>query len=115
MINVKFVDNDSPFDFLEVSSQAALLWSDSEDLFVLSNLFQLKIKVFTVFTEEKKSPTVNWIHPDITMVKEADMSVGQVPDMILFHTNGSHFNLVISKDSRLALHSEQILLNSRTR
>ena len=52
--------------FLEFlrSEESAYLWSDSEDLHVMSNLYQMNIKIIRIPSETNESPSVNWIGPD---------------------------------------------------
>ena len=43
------------------------MWTDSEDLAVLSDMYQVKVKIISTKGEEDKNPTVNWIIPDAEM------------------------------------------------
>ena len=98
-----FFDNpEKLIDFLTKSQDAELMWCDSEDLAIISDLYQIKIKVITSKGENDKNPTVNWIHPDKTMKEFAELKKVDLGEMVLFHENDCHFNLIISKDSDLA-------------
>ena len=78
------------------------MWSDSEDLSVIADLYQIKIKIITTKGKDDKNPTVNWIFPDENMKAFSDFGRAEMNDMILLHENDNHFNLVISKNSDLA-------------
>ena len=78
------------------------MWSDSEDLSILADMFQIKIKVITVKGPNDKKPTVNWIYPCEGLKQFAELKNVEMNDMVLLHDNDIHFNLVISEDSDLA-------------
>ena len=46
------------------TKRAAFLWTDSEDLQVMANMYQMQIKVITTKGPEDSQPTVNMIGPD---------------------------------------------------
>ena len=99
---IEFTDPDQLIKFLKHSSDAAYMWSDSEDLAVISDMFQLRIKVISTKGLEDNKPTVNWIYPDESLKEFAELKDVKLNDMVLLHESDSHFNLVISKDSDLA-------------
>ena len=78
------------------------MWSDSEDLSIISDLFQVKIKVITRTRRGNGDPTVNWIHPDEEMKEHADLKHVDMVEMVLIHDDDSHFNLIVAEDSDLA-------------
>ena len=80
------------------------MWSDSEDLAVIADMFQIRIKVITTKGSNDKTPTENWIYPDLKLKQFAELKDVQMNDMVLLHENDVHFNLIISKDSDLALY-----------
>ena len=84
------------------TKRAAYLWSDSEDLQVMSNLYQMKIMVITTKGEQDAHPTVNWIGPDPELDDYKLLPGGAVQDMKLLHYDELHYNLIISKSSDLA-------------
>ena len=49
-----------------------------------------------------KSPSVTLIYPNTELKKFAELSDVDINDMVLFHKNDNHFNLVVNKDSDLA-------------
>jgi hypothetical protein len=78
------------------------MWSDSVDLVVLADMYQVDIKVITIRSQRDKNPTVNWFYPDKNMEKFAELKNVKQNDMVLLHEEDSHYNLIISKDSDLA-------------
>ena len=99
---VSFTDPEKLIAYLKNSCEAAYMWSDSEDLAIIADMYQLKIKVITTKGSDDENPTVNWIHPDDTLKEFAELRDFKMDDMVLLHENDSHFNLVISEDSDLA-------------
>ena len=101
--NIFFTDPEKLVEFLIKSEKAAYMWTDSEDLAVLSDLYQIKIKIITSQGEYDENPTVNWIHPDKSMKAFAELKDVDMDEMVLFHQDDCHFNLVVNKESDLAL------------
>ena len=99
---VVFTDPEKLKEYLINSTEAELMWSDSEDLSIISDLFQVKIKVITRTRRGNGDPTVNWIHPDEEMKEHADLKHVDMVEMVLIHDDDSHFNLIVAKDSDLA-------------
>ena len=99
---VSFTDPEKLIAYLKNSCEAAYMWSDSEDLAIIADMYQLKIKVITTKGSDDENPTVNWIHPDDTLKEFAELRDFKMDDMVLLHESDSHFNLVISEDSDLA-------------
>ena len=87
-------------DFL-YSDESLMVYSDSQQIHAMANLFNININVFTYGPSGEK-----WseIKPDPCMVKNAEISFGKwVPDMHLYHSENIHFDLLVKDDSRLAL------------
>jgi hypothetical protein len=99
---VKFEDPLQLVEYLLNSEEAVNMWSDSEDLSVISDMYQVKIKVITTKGESDKNPTVNWIVPEKTLKEHAELKGVELDDMVLLHEHDTHFNLIVSKDSNLA-------------
>ena len=97
---VVFTDPDELIKFLKYHPNANLMWTDSEDLAVISDMFQIKIKIITTKGHTDENPTVNWIYPDPSMKEFAELTV-DMEDLILLHEDDTHFNLIISEDSDL--------------
>lgn len=100
-VNFESGEEDKFLRFLETKA-AAFLWCDSEDLQVMANIYQMKIKVITTKGHFDKTPTVNWIGPDSELDNFKLLPEGVIPMMTLIHYDNSHYNLVISKDSKLS-------------
>ena len=99
---VSFTDPKKLVDFLMNSEKADRMWSDSEDLSVISDLYQLEIKVITTKGVDDTQPIVNKIHPCENLKEFAELKNVELNEMVLLHEDDSHFNLIISKDSNLA-------------
>ena len=84
------------------TKRAALLWTDSVDLQVMANMYQMQIKIITTKGPEDSHPTVNMIGPDPELNNFKLIPEGKVSDMKLLHYDESHYNLVISKDDHIA-------------
>ena len=77
------------------------MWSDSEDLAVISDMYQLEIKIITTKGDMDKNPIVNRIYPCEELKEFAELKNVELNEMVLLHEDDSHFNLIISKDSNL--------------
>lgn len=77
--------------------------SDSEDLAVLSDMYQIRRKIITSNGPDDENVAVNWIYPDLDLKTFAELKNVELNDMVLLHANESHFNLVVSKNSDLAV------------
>ena len=77
------------------------MWTDSEDLAVLSDMYQVKVKIISTKGEEDKNPTVNWIIPDAEMNEYSELRNVELDVMVLLHEKESHFDLIVSEDSEL--------------
>ena len=103
-VNKRTIEFKDPKDltyWLMNSNEANYMWFDSEDLIVIADMYQIRIKVITTKGISDKEPTVNWIYPDEDLKEHAEINV-KMNDMVLLHENDVHFNLVIAKDSNLA-------------
>ena len=100
---ISFTDPEKLLKFLKFSKDAAFMWSDSEDLAVIADLFQIRIKIITTRGSEDQNPTENWIYPEEKMKEFAELKNVIIDDMTLLHENDCHFNLIISKDHDLAV------------
>ena len=97
-----FTDPEQLIKYLKESEDAIYMWSDCEDFAILSDMYQIRIKIITTKGIRDKNPTVTWIYPDKNMVKYAELKNVQLDDMVILHENDTHFNLIVSKDSDLA-------------
>ena len=60
---VSFNNSGELFNFFETDGDSDILWLDSEDFKVVSNLYQVKIKIISYQTKFDKNPTVSMIAP----------------------------------------------------
>ena len=88
--------------FLKTSEKAGYMWSDSEDLKLISDLYQIEIKIITSKGPLDENPSVNWISPDKNMNKFAELQDVEIEEMVLFHEHDQHFDLVVSGAGDLA-------------
>ena len=102
MSSITFIEPEKLIRYLRTSEAAAYIWSDSEDFAIISDMYQLKIKVITTKGSSDKNPTENWIYPDVKLKKYAELRNVELNNMTLIHEDDMHFNLVVSKDSNLA-------------
>ena len=86
-------------EFLRTSDDAQYMWSDSEELAILADMYQMRIKIITT---NRKNPTINWIYPDKNLAEYAELKDVEISDMILLHQEENHFDLVVSRNSNLA-------------
>ena len=86
-------------DFLS-SEEALKVYSNSQELLALANIFNISINVFTY-----KGNSWRWteVGPDADMVGKSEHECGNsVPDMALYHSEDTHYDLLVRDDSRLA-------------
>ena len=100
---VEFKDPEKLIEWLKTSNEAMYMWSDSEDLVVISDMYQMRIKIVTTKGKNDENPIVNWIYPDKDLEEDAVLKNVEIKDMVLLHDDDVHFNLVVSKDSNLAI------------
>ena len=70
---VSFTDPIKLIKYLNNSDDADYMWSDSNDLVVISDMYQVKIKIITSKGISDKNPSVNWIFPDKEMERFAEL------------------------------------------
>ena len=99
---IKYTDPVRLIKYLTHSEKAKHMWTDSEDLAVISDMYQVKIKVITTKGEKDLNPTVNWITPSETLKDFAELKGVDLGEIVLLHQNDLHFDLIVAKDSDLA-------------
>ena len=99
---VSFTDSKKLLRYLKNSENASFMWSDSEDLAIIADMYQLQIKVITTKGKDDQNPTINYITPELKMKQFAESKNADLGEMVLFHEDDSHFNLVVSRNSELA-------------
>ena len=58
---VSFTDPEKLQKYLNESEEADYIWRDSEDFAVISDMYQVRIKIITSKGPTNENPTVNWI------------------------------------------------------
>ena len=101
---ITFTDPVELVKYFKSPDAASYIWSDSEDLAVIADMYRINIKVITTKGSMDNSPTVNWIRPDVNLEKFAVLPNVELDDMTLLHENDVHFNLVVSRDADLVKH-----------
>ena len=74
-----------------------------EDLVVLADIYQIRIKIISTKGPDDVNVSTNWIYPDEKLKMFAELKDALLGDMTLLHEDDVHFNLVINKNSDLAL------------
>ena len=100
--HVSFTDPLKLIRYLETSEEAMYLWTHSEDFAIISDMYQVKIKIISVNGEDDNNPTVSWIFPDKDMKTFAELKSVEFDEMVLLHQNNSHFDLIVSENDELA-------------
>ena len=95
---VKFEDPVKLIKYLSSSVKAESMWSDCEDIAVIADMYQVKIKVITTAGEIDKNPRVTLIYPDESLKEYAEIQNVDMGTMVLLHERDTHFNLIVSKD-----------------
>ena len=95
-------DKEELFEFLRNSNEGAYMWRGHEDFAVISNMFQVKIKIVTIKGPTDENPTINVIEPMNEDPKSRRSTIGIVPDMTILHEDDVHYNLIVPKDHFLA-------------
>ena len=98
---VTFTDPEKLKEYLNESEEAVYMWSDSEDFAVIADMYQVKIKIITTNGPTDENPIVNWILPDEDMKEHAELKDVELDEMVLFHENDMHFNLIVSEKDDL--------------
>ena len=99
---ISFTDSNKLFEYLVNADEADYMWTDCDDLIVLADMYQVKIKVITTKGENDENPSVNWIHPDEEMKEFSELKNVEIDDIVLLHENDIHYNLIIAGESDLA-------------
>ena len=99
---VSFMDPEELFKYLVNADEADFMWTDCDDLIVVADMYQVKIKVITTKGENDRNPSVNWIIPDEEMKEFAELKNIEIDDIVLLHETDVHYNLIVAGDSELA-------------
>ena len=96
------MDPEELFKYLVNADEADFMWTDCDDLIVVADMYQVKIKVITTKGENDRNPSVNWIIPDEEMKEFAELKNIEIDDIVLLHETDVHYNLIVAGDSELA-------------
>ena len=78
--------------------------SNYQEVLAISNMLNIKIFVFTYgIGGDDKNCTWRTIFPDPKMAASSEFAPGTVPDMFLYNSANSHYNLLVEDNSRLAV------------
>ena len=90
-------------DFLR-SEDSLCAYSNSQELLVIANMLNIKIHIFTYgIGGDNKRWGWNSIFPDQKMSGFSEFNPGTVPDMLLYHSDNNHYDLLVEDNSRLAV------------
>ena len=84
-------------DFL-MSEESLHVFSNSQELLAIANIYNIKINVFTYGNGE---PRWDEIHPDKALSSASQFKEGTVPEMFLYHSFETHYDLLVKEDSRI--------------
>ena len=59
------------------------MWRGHEDIMIICNTYQMKIKVITARGNDDDNPVVTDFEPNPDFAGDSDFSLGQVPEMII--------------------------------
>ena len=102
-VHARVIRKDTKQEMLEFlrSEEALMVYSNSQQLLAIANLFNMNISVFTY-----KGGQGRWteVCPDPEMAAVAEVRFGKwAPDMALYHCDDTHFDLLVKDNSRIAL------------
>ena len=90
-------------DFLR-SEDSLCTFSNYQELLAICNLLNIKIHVFT-YGIGGDNTRWSWstVFPDPEMSRSCDFAPGTVPDMMLYNSANTHYDLLVEDTSRLAV------------
>ena len=101
--HVEFETAQEYLDFLRRNPHdAKFLWSDTEELVAISNLYQIDINIIETKGINDQKPSMNTIKADAKLAIFSILPKGKVPNMTVVHTGNNHYDLIVSKISRIA-------------
>ena len=98
----EFTNGEEYVDFLRTNPDALFLWSDNEELLAIANLCQMDINIIKTKGPDDKNPLMFKIKADANLADYAIFPKGKLSDMTVVNTSESHYDLLVSKTSRLA-------------
>ena len=86
------------------SEDSLCTYSNYQELLAISNMLNTKIHVFTYgIGGNEKSWSWKTITPDPEMAPYSEFCTGTVPEMYLYNSDSTHFDLLVQNNSRLAV------------
>ena len=79
------------------------MWRGREDFSAVCSAYQFEIKIITLSGETDESPCVSMILPNPDLVNISELLAGRIPQMQILHEEKSHYNLIIPRQSSLAI------------
>ena len=90
-------------DFLR-SQDSLCTYSNYQELLAIANMLNTKIHIFTYgIGGNEKSWSWKTVSPDPDMVQYSEFGPGTVPEMYLYNSDSTHFDLLVENNSRLAV------------
>ena len=80
---ISFEDPEELLKFLTKSKKDAYMWTNSEDLAIILDMYQVTIKIITTKGKDDKNPTVYWISPDSKLKDFAELKDVDIGKMVL--------------------------------
>ena len=86
------------------SEESLCAYSNSHELLAIANMLNMKIHIFT-YGIRGNSDNWGWnsIFPDPEMAQYSKFGQGTLPDMLLYNSDSTHYDLLVKDNSRLAV------------
>ena len=99
--DAKPIEKKTAKDMIEFlrSRESLSVFSNTQELLAIASLFNIKIHIFTY---EGKDGSWSEIGPDPQLTSSPELNGKWAPDMFLYHSKNTHFDLLVKDDSRLA-------------
>ena len=86
------------------SEDSLCAFANYQELLAIANMLNIKIYVFTYgIGGVEKSWSWKVVHPDRVMAGHCEFAPGTVPDMYLYNSDNTHYDLLVLDNSRLAV------------
>ena len=97
-----FKDEKSFLEFIKSNNNSGYMWMDHQGWQVVANMYQINIHILTTSVMNMKEPRARWTHitPDERLSTFSEVHKG-LPDMWLIHSDETHFDLLVKKESEL--------------
>ena len=86
------------------SEDSMCAYANYQELLTIANMINIKIYVFTYgIGGDNKRWSWKVIHPDPVMACHSEFAQGTVPNMYLYNSDNTHYDLLVEDNSRLAV------------